>query len=60
MYTVSNTLLEYTSFTFQKTLLQTLLLLVFELVEILQCILKGQKQPKILQYSQENSCVEGL
>ena len=42
MYTVLNTLLEYTYFTYQKTLLHTLMLLVFKIVESFQYILKGQ------------------
>ena len=51
MYTVLNTLLEYTYFTCQKTLLHTLMLLVFKIVESFQCILKGQSflgEPKSL------------
>ena len=40
MYGVLNTLSEYTYFCISKTLLHALLLLVFKIVESLQCILK--------------------
>ena len=43
MYSALNTLLlsEYTYFYISKTLLYTLLLLVFKIIENLQCILNG-------------------
>ena len=40
MYSVLNTLSEYTYLKYQKALLHTLLLLVFKTVQNLQCILK--------------------
>ena len=42
MYSVLNKLSEYIYFSISKRLLQTLLLLVFKIVENLQCILKRQ------------------
>ena len=42
MYSVLIKLSQYIYFSISKTLLQTLLLLVFKIVENLQCILKRQ------------------
>ena len=42
MYSVLNTLSEYTYFNVSKTLLHTLLLLAFKIVESLECILKKE------------------
>ena len=39
MFSVLNTLSEYIYFAYQKTLIHTLLLLIFKIVESLQCIL---------------------
>ena len=43
MYSVVNKLSEYVYFSYQKTLLHTLLLLLFKVVENLQCILKEKR-----------------
>ena len=45
MYSVSNMFSEYIYFQYQKTLLYTLLLPVFKIVESLQCVLKQKRGP---------------
>ena len=56
MYSVSNTLSEYIYFQYQKTLLHTLLLPIFKIVESLQCILKQKRGP--LQDIKFLSCIK--